>query len=214
MTKTKVNQLFRILAQHIPKPVSELRYDNHYQLLVAVILSAQCTDVAVNKATEPLFKAAPTPEKILSLGETKLKKYIRSLGLFNNKAKSIIQTSKLLIEKHQSAVPNDRRALEKLPGVGRKTAGVVLNVAFGESEIPVDTHVFRVANRIGLVSTRTAFKTEDHLKKIIPTWVGKDAHHLLILHGRYTCKARTPNCDNCPICQLCQYSDKNLSAKN
>lgn len=210
MTKAQIDRIFKILSRHIRNPKSELLYQNHFQLLVAVILSAQSTDVAVNKATAPLFRIAPTPQKMMALGEERLKIYIRSLGLYNSKAKNIVQTARILAEQYRSVVPNDRDTLEKLPGVGRKTAGVVLNVAFGESAIPVDTHVFRVSNRIGLVRANNVLQAEKRLIQAIPSWVGKDAHHLLILHGRYTCKARKPTCNICPIVRLCQFSEKRV----
>lgn len=208
VAKEQIDEIFTILSKHIRKPKSELDFDSNFQLLVAVILSAQSTDVAVNGVTARLFRVAPTPRKMLRLGEEKLKSYIRSLGLFNNKAKNLMRTAKLLVEEYGSAVPNDRAALERLPGVGRKSAGVVLNVAFGENTIPVDTHVFRVANRTGLANAKTAVKTERQLMQTVPAWVGKDAHHLLILHGRYTCKARKPLCRSCPIVRLCLHAER------
>jgi endonuclease III len=203
-----IEQIFKLLDQSIQNPKSELVYTNHFQLLISVILSAQTTDVAVNKATKSLFKKISTPESLLELGEEKLKSKIKSIGLYNNKAKNIIKCCTRLIEKFNSTVPANRKDLESLPGVGSKTAGVVLNIAFNKVTIPVDTHVFRVANRIGLAKTKTPEQTEAALLKIVPDWVKIRAHHLLILHGRYTCKAKKPLCETCVINHHCLYKSK------
>jgi endonuclease III len=208
MKKSSVEQIFKLLNDTIQNPKSELDYVNHFQLLIAVILSAQTTDIAVNKATKSLFKKVITPESMLKLGEEKLKSQIKSIGLYNNKAKNIIKCCLRLIEEFNSMVPNDRKDLESLPGVGSKTAGVVLNIAFKKETIPVDTHVFRVSNRIGLVRTKTPDQTEAKLLKIVPDWAKIKAHHLLILHGRYTCKAKKPLCETCVINQYCQFKSK------
>ena len=201
-------ELFSRLAELNPKPTTELDYHSPFELLVAVILSAQATDVGVNKATRRLFPVANTPEKILALGEEKLKTYISSIGLYNAKAANVIATCRMLIERHGSEVPRDREALEALPGVGRKTANVILNTAFGEATIAVDTHIFRVANRTGLAPGNTVRTVEDKLMKVVPPEYRLDAHHWLILHGRYVCKARKPDCPQCVIRDLCQYKAK------
>lgn len=206
--KSSVEQIFRLLGDTIQNPKSELDYVNHFQLLIAVILSAQTTDIAVNKATKSLFKKVVSPESMLKLGEEKLKSQIKSIGLYNNKAKNIIKCCMRLIEEFNSNVPNNRKDLESLPGVGSKTAGVVLNIAYKKETIPVDTHVFRVSNRIGLVKTKTPDQTEAKLLKIVPSWAKIKAHHLLILHGRYTCKAKKPLCETCVINQHCQFKSK------
>ncbi len=206
-----VDAIFKALAESLPEPETALRFSNHFELLVAVILSAQATDVSVNKVTPGLFDIAPTPEKMLALGEQKLQKQIRQIGLYKTKAANIIKTCQLLIEKHDSKIPANRKDLESLPGVGRKTAGVVLNVGFGKPEIPVDTHVFRLSNRLGLVKTTTPEATEDKLQKIVPDWARKSAHHLLILHGRHVCKARKPLCGDCVLNKLCRYPQKTIS---
>ena len=203
-----IEQIFKLLDQSIQNPKSELVYTNHFQLLISVILSAQTTDVAVNKATKSLFKKISTPESLLKLGEEKLKSKIKSIGLYNNKAKNIIKCCTRLIEKFNSTVPANRKDLESLPGVGSKTAGVVLNIAFNKVTIPVDTHVFRISNRIGLAKTKTPEQTEAALLKIVPDWVKIRAHHLLILHGRYTCKAKKPLCETCVINHHCLYKSK------
>jgi endonuclease-3 len=205
-----VHEIFARLSTKDPEPKTELEFTNHYTLLVAVVLSAQSTDVGVNKATKALFKVADTPEKMVALGETKLKTYINTIGLYNAKAKNVIALSEQLIAKHESIVPEDFDALVALPGVGRKTANVVLNCAFGHPTMAVDTHVFRVSNRIGLVSTKTPEQTEHALLKIIPEPYKRHAHHWLILHGRYTCKARKPICGNCVIADLCGYGEKTV----
>lgn len=197
-------ELFERLKSINPKPTTELEYASTFELLVAVILSAQATDVSVNLATRRLYRVANTPEAILGLGEEGLKDYIRTIGLFNSKAKNIILTCRALIEEHDSEVPSDRSSLEALPGVGRKTANVVLNTAFGQPTMAVDTHIFRVANRTGLALGKTPLVVERKLLKSIPKAYLKDAHHWLILHGRYVCKARTPNCPECIIRDLCR----------
>ena len=183
---------------------------NPYTLLVAVVLSAQATDVGVNKATGPLFKVADTPEKMVALGEVKVRNYVKTIGLFNAKAKNVIALSKLLIEEHSSEVPRDREALEKLPGVGRKTANVVLNIAFGEPTIAVDTHIFRIGNRTGLAPGKTPLAVEKKLEKKTPPHYKLHAHHWLILHGRYVCKARKPDCPACVVSELCRFKGKTL----
>jgi endonuclease-3 len=201
-------ELFSRLAEFNPKPTTELDYRSPFELLVAVILSAQATDVGVNKATRRLFPVANTPEKILVLGEEKLKPFISSIGLYNSKAANVIAMCRLLIERHGGEVPKDREALEALPGVGRKTANVILNTAFGETTIAVDTHIFRVANRTGLAPGKTVRAVEDKLMKVVPPEYRLDAHHWLILHGRYVCKARKPECPQCVIRDLCAYKAK------
>jgi len=201
-------ELFARLAELNPKPTTELEYRTPFELLIAVILSAQATDVGVNKATRRLFPVANTPEKLLALGEAKLKTYISSIGLYNSKAANVIATCRALVERHEGKVPKDRDALEALPGVGRKTANVVLNTAFGEPTIAVDTHIFRVANRTGLAPGDNVREVEDKLMKAVPPEYRLDAHHWLILHGRYVCKARKPDCPNCVIRDLCAYKAK------
>jgi len=201
-------EFFRRLAEINPEPRTELEYRSPFELLVAVILSAQATDVGVNKATRRLFPVANTPEAIVELGEDGLKHYIRTIGLYNSKARNIIRTCQALVERHAGRVPHERAALEALPGVGRKTANVVLNTAFGEPTMAVDTHIFRVANRTGLAPGKTPLEVEKALLRRIPERYLRDAHHWLILHGRYTCKARRPACAACPVRDLCRYSDK------
>jgi endonuclease-3 len=201
-------ELFRRLRATNPAPTTELEYRTPFQLLIAVMLSAQATDVGVNKATRRLFPVAPTPQAMLALGEEKLKSYISTIGLFNTKAKNVIATCRRLIERHGGEVPRTREALEALPGVGRKTANVVLNTAFGEPTIAVDTHIFRVANRTGLAPGKTVRAVEDRLHRAVPAEFRKDAHHWLILHGRYVCKARKPACPHCVIRDLCRYRHK------
>ena len=208
MKKTQRSELFERLQESIPEPVTELKYRTRFQLLVAVILSAQATDVSVNRATRPLFRVAATPQAIHDLGVVGLKHYIRSIGLFNTKAVNIIKTCSILLEKHSGRVPCDRASLEALPGVGRKTANVVLNTAFGEPTIAVDTHIYRVSNRTGLAKGRTVLAVEKALLRATPERYLKNAHHLLILHGRYTCRARAPLCAQCVINSLCQWSSK------
>ncbi|MSO92306.1 MAG: endonuclease III [Rhodospirillales bacterium] len=208
MKKEKVAEFYRRFAAKNPVPKGELEGGTVYTLLVAVVLSAQATDVSVNKATPALFKAAETPEKMVTLGEARLKDYIKTIGLFNTKAKNIIALSRLLLEKHGGRVPRDREALEALPGVGRKTANVVLNIAFGEPTIAVDTHIFRVGNRTGLAPGKTPFEVEQKLLKVTPDDRKLHAHHWLILHGRYICKARAPRCPDCLVRDLCAYKAK------
>jgi endonuclease-3 len=205
------HQIFVRLREVNPKPTSELEYATPFQLLIAVILSAQATDVGVNKATKKLFPVAGTAQAILALGEEKLKSYISSIGLFNAKAKNVIATCRMLVEQYAGVVPRTREALEALPGVGRKTANVVLNTAFGVPTIAVDTHIFRVANRIGLAKGKTVRAGEDKLEKVVPAEFKQDAHHWLILHGRYVCKARKPDCPQCVIRDLCEYRHKSAS---
>ena len=208
MTRADAEKFFRLLAKDRPDPTTELEYLNPYTLLVAVVLSAQATDVSVNKATEKLFKIADTPDKMVALGEASLRDFIKTIGLFNTKAKNVIALSRILVEKYGGAVPHDREALEALPGVGRKTANVVLNVAFGEPTIAVDTHIFRVANRTGLATGKTPRQVEDKLVKLVPQRYLLHAHHWLILHGRYVCTARKPDCPNCVVRALCAYKAK------
>ena len=208
MNAAKRNEIFARLSAANPAPTTELEYASVFQLLVAVILSAQATDKSVNIATRKLFADAPTPQAILALGEDGLTEYINRIGLYRNKAKNVIATCALLIERHGGEVPHDREALEALPGVGRKTANVVLNTAFGEPTIAVDTHIFRVANRIGLAKGKTPLAVELVLLKTVPDEFKQDAHHSLILHGRYVCKARKPECGRCPIPDLCEYKEK------
>jgi len=208
MTKQKRQEIFRRLREHNPEPTTELRYRTPFELLIAVILSAQATDKGVNKATEKLFKVANTPRKILNLGEPGLKKYIKTIGLFNTKARNIMKTCEILVKEHKSKVPQDREALEKLPGVGRKTANVILNTAFGEPTIAVDTHIFRVSNRTNIAPGKNVLEVEMNLLKYVPDEFKMDAHHWLILHGRYTCVARKPRCGACVIEDLCEFKDK------
>jgi len=208
MKKTEVAELFDRLAAKIAIPKGELEYINPYTLLVAVVLSAQATDAGVNKATERLFKVADTPQKMLALGETRLKEFIKTIGLYNSKAKNIIALSWLLMERHGGEVPSDRDVLQTLPGVGRKTANVVLNIAFEEPRIAVDTHIFRVCNRTGLAPGKTPLEVEHKLEKCVPEARKLQAHHWLILHGRYVCKARKPECPACVIRDLCRYKAK------
>lgn len=210
MNTKKRTAIYTVLRERMPAPTTELRYSNPFELLIAVVLSAQATDVSVNKATDKLFGVARTPEAILDLGVNGLKPYIRTIGLFNGKANNIIKTCRILIEQHASEVPRTRAELEALPGVGRKTANVVLNTAFGEPTIAVDTHIFRVSNRTGLAKGKTPLEVEKRLVKLTPDEFKKDAHHWLILHGRYTCKARKPLCGECPIIEWCEYRNKEL----
>lgn len=211
MNQAKRVEIFRRLREANPHPTTELRYRTPFELLIAVILSAQATDVGVNKATERLFKVADTPEAMLQLGEEGLKHHIRTIGLYNTKAKNIIKTCQILIARYGGQVPRDRKALEALPGVGRKTANVILNTAFGEPTIAVDTHIFRVANRTGLAPGKTPLAVEKRLLKVVPEEFKRDAHHWLILHGRYTCTARRPRCPQCIIEELCEYPAKTPS---
>lgn len=212
-SKKEAGTFFARLAAIIPEPKTELEARNPYTLLVAVVLSAQATDKSVNKATQPLFKIADTPEKMVRLGEAKLSNYIKTIGLYRGKTRNVIALSKILIEKYAGAVPRDREALEELPGVGRKTANVVLNVAFGEPTIAVDTHIFRVGNRTGLAPGKNPRDVEDALMKIVPEQYRLHAHHWLILHGRYTCVARTPKCPTCVVRDLCRYKAKTVLTK-
>jgi endonuclease-3 len=210
MKKTDIDEFYRRLAAANPAPRSELEFVDPYTLLVAVVLSAQATDTGVNKATGPLFEVADTPEKMLALGEAKLREAIKTIGLFNTKARNIIALSRILVERYGGRVPRDRGALEALPGVGRKTANVVLNVAFGDPTIAVDTHVFRVANRTGLAPGKTPLDVEQSLEKRTPAGWRQHAHHWLILHGRYVCKARKPLCMDCAVRDLCGYRAKTV----
>lgn len=208
LKREEIEEFFARLQKHNPNPKTELQYKNPYTLLVAVALSAQATDKSVNKATEPLFKTIDTPEKMVALGEERLAEAIKTIGLFRGKAKNVIAAAKLLIEKHGGKVPKDRAALETLPGVGRKTANVVLNVAFGEPTIAVDTHIFRVSNRTGLAPGKDVLAVEAGLEKRVPEKYLSHAHHWLILHGRYTCVARKPLCPTCVVRDLCNFPDK------
>jgi len=208
MNPAKRREIFTRLRELNPSPKTELRYESPFELLIAVILSAQATDKSVNKATLGLFRAANTPAAILALGVRGLSPYIQTIGLYNGKAKNIIATCRLLLEEHAGEVPRLREALERLPGVGRKTANVILNTAFGEATIAVDTHIFRVANRTGLAPGKTVRAVEDKLLKVVPAEFARDAHHWLILHGRYVCKARKPECPLCVIADLCEYRRK------
>ncbi|QCN96440.1 endonuclease III [Azospirillum argentinense] len=212
MKPAAVQEFFRRLSAANPEPKSELEYINPYTLLVAVVLSAQATDVGVNKATGPLFQIVTTPQQMVELGEERLRGYIKTIGLFNTKAKNVIRLSEILVAQYGGAVPRDREALETLPGVGRKTANVVLNVAFGEETIAVDTHIFRVGNRTGLAPGKTPDAVEAKLLKVVPKAYRRHAHHWLILHGRYVCKARKPDCLVCPVSDLCGFKDKVLPA--
>ena len=208
MNKDKRTQIFSRLRQENNNPTTELNYCSDFELLIAVILSAQATDKGVNKATAILYPIANTPEAIYKLGETGLKKYIKTIGLFNSKAKNIIKTCKILVDEHNSIVPDERNALEALPGVGRKTANVILNTAFGQPTIAVDTHIFRVSNRTGIAPGKTPLEVEKRLMKFVPDQFKLDAHHWIILHGRYTCIARKPRCGSCVIEDLCEYKKK------
>ncbi|WIH06342.1 endonuclease III [Xanthomonas translucens pv. graminis] len=208
LRKAEIHELFSRLSELNPTPTTELDYSTPFELLIAVILSAQATDVGVNKATRRLYPVANTPAAILALGEDGLKRYISTIGLFNAKAKNVIATCRILVEQYNGAVPRERAALEALPGVGRKTANVVLNTAFGEPTIAVDTHIFRVANRTGLAPGKDVRAVEDGLLKRVPAQFMHDAHHWLILHGRYVCKARKPECPRCVIRDLCRFKDK------
>ena len=212
MKKADVVELFTRLRELNPHPTTELVYTTPFELLVAVVLSAQATDVGVNKATRKLYPVANTPQAILDLGEEKLKRYINTIGLYNAKAKNVMALCRILVDQYQSEVPDHREALEALPGVGRKTANVVLNTAFGHATIAVDTHIFRVANRTGLAPGKDVRAVEDKLEKVVPMEFKQDAHHWLILHGRYVCKARKPDCPQCVIRDLCRYKDKTPAA--
>jgi endonuclease-3 len=211
MTPKTINEIFERFQKANPRPTTELIYNTNFELLIAVILSAQATDTSVNKATRGLFAAANTPEAIIKLGETALKTHIKTIGLYTTKAKNIMATCRLLVDQFQSTVPDDRESLESLPGVGRKTANVILNTCFGQPTIAVDTHIFRVANRIGLAKGKTPLEVEKQLLKNIPNKFKQNAHHWLILHGRYVCTARKPHCPTCVIKDLCRYKDKTTS---
>ena len=208
LTKAEIEAFYTALAEALPEPKSELEYTNPFTLLVAVVLSAQATDKGVNKATRGLFAAADTPEKMVALGEDVVRDHVKTIGLFNTKAKNVVALSKILVEQYGGKVPCDRDALETLPGVGRKTANVVLNVAFGLPTIAVDTHIFRISNRTGLAIGKTPRAVEDRLEKITPKAFVQNAHHWLILHGRYVCKARKPDCPHCVVRGICRYPDK------
>jgi endonuclease III len=209
LNNTKRKAIFQLLQQQNPQPGTELNYLSEFELLISVILSAQATDISVNKATEVLFKVANTPEAILKLGFNRLKAYIKTIGLYNTKAENIIKTCRILMEKHSGVVPCERAALESLPGVGRKTANVILNTAFGLPTIAVDTHIFRVANRTGIARGKNVLEVEKRLLKMVPDEYKKNAHHWLILHGRYTCTARNPKCPSCLIYEYCEWRQKN-----
>ena len=208
MNKLKRSHIFYVLKEKTPSPTTELIYKTPFELLISVILSAQATDISVNKATKRLFAVANTPEDIISLGLNNLKKHIKTIGLYNNKAKNIIDTCKTLVEKHNGKVPNTRESLENLSGVGRKTANVILNTVFGEPTIAVDTHIFRVSNRTGIATGRNVIEVENKLLRHVPDEFKKDAHHLLILHGRYTCTARNPKCEICIIYDDCEWNGR------
>ena len=210
MNKQDREEFFQRLKAIDPKPTTELEYHSTFELLIAVILSAQATDVSVNLATRRLYKVANTPQTLLELGEEGLKAYIKTIGLFNSKAKNVLATCRILLDEHAGEVPSDRQALEALPGVGRKTANVILNTAFGQPTMAVDTHIFRVANRTGLALGKTPLEVERKLLKSVPADYLLDAHHWLILHGRYVCKARKPLCRECPIVEWCEYTRKEL----
>jgi endonuclease-3 len=208
MNPQKRGEIFARLAAANPEPTTELEYRTPYELLVAVILSAQATDKSVNAATRELFKAVDTPQRMVALGSDGLIPYIKTIGLFRTKAKNVVETSRLLLERHGGEVPSTRDALEQLPGVGRKTANVVLNTAFGQDTMAVDTHIFRVANRTGIAPGKNPLEVEERLVKFMPEPYRRNAHHWLILHGRYVCKARTPDCPRCLIRELCEYRQK------
>lgn len=210
MNRDKRIAIFSRWRDANPHPTTELEYSSPFELLIAVILSAQATDVGVNKATRHLFKAANTPEAMVRLGLTRIRHHIRTIGLFNNKAKNVLATCKILVEKHDGEVPQTREALEALPGVGRKTANVILNTAFGQPTIAVDTHIFRVSNRTAIAPGKTVLEVEKRLLRLVPDEFRVDAHHWLILHGRYICKARKPLCYECPIEDLCEYRKKTV----
>jgi len=208
MNARKRRQIFERLRAANPDPTTELDFNSHFELLISVILSAQATDVSVNLATAKLYPVANTPEAMLTLGEEGLKRYIRTIGLFNTKAKNVIAACRLLVEQHGSKVPNTREELEALPGVGRKTANVILNTAFRQVAMAVDTHIFRVSNRTGIAPGRNVLEVEKELLRLVPEEFLLDAHHWLILHGRYVCVARKPRCGDCPIADLCEYPEK------
>lgn len=212
MNRKQREQFFQLLQQQDPAPATELVYHSHLELLIAVMLSAQSTDVAVNKATQKLFAVANTPQALLNLGESGLKSYIRTIGLYNSKARHILQTCQRLLDDYSGQVPDQRNALESLPGVGRKTANVILNSAFGQATIAVDTHIFRLGNRTGLAAGKTVREVEDALMKNVPERYRLHAHHWLILHGRYTCTARKPHCEECIVAEQCRYPHKHGSS--
>jgi endonuclease-3 len=212
MTRDQIFEFFRRLAEDNPSPQTELEYGNAYQLLVAVALSAQATDVGVNKATRALFARVRTPQAMLDIGEAGLKEHIKTIGLFNSKAKNVIALSRILVEEHGGAVPDSREALVKLPGVGRKTANVVLNCWFGQETFAVDTHIFRLGNRTGMAKGKTPDHVEAKLEKRVPQPFRRDSHHWMILHGRYVCKARSPECWRCTVADLCSFRKKVLEA--
>lgn len=211
MNKEKRKEIFARLKEQNPNPQTELEYSSDFELLIAVLLSAQSTDVGVNKATAKLFPVANTPQAMLDLGVDGVKEYIKTIGLFNTKAENVIKTCQILVDKHQGRVPRTRKELEALPGVGRKTANVVLNTAFGQPTMAVDTHIFRLANRINLAPGKTVLEVEKNLLRLVPKEYLLDAHHWLILHGRYVCTARNPKCGSCIIEDLCEYKDKTES---
>lgn len=213
LSAEEIERFFELLAARDPAPRTELTYVNPFTLLVAVVLSAQATDVGVNKATKALFAAAPTPEAMVALGEDGIREHIRTINLYPSKARNILALSRLLLERHGGEVPHDRAALEALPGVGRKTASVVLHEAFGEPTIAVDTHVFRVSNRTGLAPGKTPEAVEDELGRVVPDRFKHGAHHWLILHGRYVCKARRPDCPICPVRAICRWPEKTTTAE-
>lgn len=208
MDKATIKTIFSRLKKHNPNPTTELDYKTPFQLLIAVMLSAQATDKSVNKATVELFKIAATPQKMLALTESGIKKYIKTIGLFNTKAKNVARTCKILLDQHKGKIPEDRKSLEALPGVGRKTANVILNTAFGQPTIAVDTHIFRVSNRLGIAPGKNVLEVEQNLLKNVPNNYMQDAHHWLILHGRYTCIARKPRCGSCVLEDLCPFEGK------
>ncbi len=213
MNKEKRSAIFKIWQQANHSPTTELEYDSTFQLLISVILSAQATDISVNKATKPLYKKYPTAKKIAKLGVAGLEDYIKSIGLYRTKAKNVIKTCEILEADYQGEVPTSREALEALPGVGRKTANVILNTAFGEPTIAVDTHIFRVSNRTGIAKGKTPLEVEKRLLRLVPDEYKLDCHHWLILHGRYVCTAKKPHCDECPIFELCESREKNKFSK-
>ena len=214
MNRAKRQEIFSRLRAANPRPTTELDYENHFQLLVAVVLSAQATDKSVNAATVRLFNEAPDARSLLKLGLARVTELIRTIGLFNSKAKNLIELSRILVEQHNGTVPDNREDLERLPGVGRKTANVILNTAFGQPTIAVDTHIFRISNRIGIAPGRNVDAVEKNLLKVVPEEFIKDAHHWLILHGRYTCTARKPLCGQCMIFDLCEYPERKAIAKS
>ena len=210
MKNKEIDKVFKILKKNNPSPTTELNYENVFTLLVAVVMSAQSTDKGVNKATDKLFKIANTPEKMMKLGEKKIRDFIKNIGLYNSKAKNVFLLSKIIFEEFNSEVPSSREKLVKLPGVGRKTANVVLNTYFNKPFIAVDTHLFRLGNRLGIAKGKNPLEVENNYLKIIPKWAIKDAHHWLILHGRYVCKARNPQCEQCSIRDFCEFFKKEV----